>query len=62
MNNYNIKIYKGAVIQKQPKGKEKVIYKNLTLKQANEYFYGIDNTYIREQKETKWKNLDYPQD
>ncbi len=29
-------------------GKEKVIHDNLTLREANEYFYGIDNTYIRE--------------
>ena len=44
------------VVHKQPwNEKENVIYKNLTLKQANEYFYGIDNTYVREQKETKWK-------
>lgn len=37
------------VVHIQPwDGQEKVLHKNLTLKQANEYFYGIDNTYIRE--------------
>ena len=35
----------------QQDGSEKVIHKNLTEKEANEYFYGIDNTYIREMKE-----------
>ena len=43
---------KYEVIHKQPwDGKERVIHKNLTLEEANEYFYGIENTYIREQEE-----------
>lgn len=32
-------------------GKEVVIKRNLTEKEAIEYFNGIDNTYYREQKE-----------
>lgn len=35
----------------KPNGKEEVIHKNLTEYQAIEYFYGIDNTYYREQEE-----------
>lgn len=34
----------------KPNGKEEVIHKNLTEEQAIEYFYGIDNTYYREQE------------
>ena len=32
-------------------GKETIIRKNVTLREANEAFYGIDNTYIEEVKE-----------
>ena len=43
---------KYELIHVQPwDGKEVVIKRNLTEKQAIEYFYGIDNTYYREQKE-----------
>lgn len=39
------------VVHIQPwNGKEVVIHKNLTEKQAIEYFEGIDNTYYREMK------------
>ena len=34
----------------RPNGKEEVIKRNLTEEQAIEYFYGIDNTYYREQE------------
>lgn len=37
-------------------GKERVIHKNLTLAEANYYFYGIDNTYIREMEVNKNDN------
>ena len=43
---------KWEVVHVQPwDGKEKVIYKNLTEQEANEYFNAIDNTYIREMEE-----------
>ena len=44
MNKYEL-------VHVQPwNGKEVVIKRNLTEKQAIEYFNGIDNTYYREQK------------
>lgn len=40
------------VVHVQPwNGKEVVIKRNLTEAQANEYFYGIENAYIRNTKE-----------
>ena len=45
---------KWEVVHVQPwDGKEKVIHKNLTEQEANEYFNNIDNTYIREMKTDK---------
>lgn len=45
------------VVHIQPwNGKEVVIKRNLTEKQAIEYFNGIDNTYYREQEGTKDDN------
>lgn len=34
----------------KPDGTEEVYKRNLTEREAIEYFYGIDNTYYREQK------------
>lgn len=39
------------VIHVSPSGKETVIRRNVSLKDANEAFYGIDNTYIVEVEE-----------
>ena len=41
---------KYELIITRPNGKEEVIKRNLTEKQAIEYFSNIDNTYYREQK------------
>lgn len=41
------------VIHVSPSGKETVIRKNVSLREANEAFYGIDNTYIEEIREDK---------
>lgn len=41
------------VIHVSASGKETVIRKNVSLYEANEAFYGIDNTYIEEIKEDK---------
>lgn len=40
---------KYELILVKPNGEE-VIHRNLTEEQAIEYFYGIDNTYYREQE------------
>jgi hypothetical protein len=40
---------KYELVIKRANGKEEVIKRNLTLKQAIDYFEGIDNTYYREQ-------------
>jgi hypothetical protein len=42
---------KFELIITRPNEKEEVIKRNLTEKQAIEYFENIDNTYYREQKE-----------
>lgn len=42
---------KYELIITRPNGKEEVIKRNLTEKQAIEYFQNIDNTYYKEQKE-----------
>jgi hypothetical protein len=34
-------------------GKETIVKKNVSLYEANEYFYSVDNTYIVEADETK---------
>lgn len=34
------------VIHVAPNGKETIIRKNVSIREANEAFYGIDNTYI----------------
>ena len=39
------------VIHVSASGKETVIRKNVSLKEANEAFYAIDNTYIEEVKD-----------
>ena len=39
------------VIHVNPNGKETIIRKNVSLYEANEAFYGIDNTYIEEVKD-----------
>lgn len=41
------------VIHVNPQGKERIIRKNVSLREANEAFYGIDNTYIEEVKENE---------
>lgn len=41
------------VIHVSANGKETIIRKNVDLWEANEAFYGIDNTYIEEIKENK---------
>lgn len=41
---------KYEVVIERPNGKDEVIYKNLTEKQAIEYTDFIDNTYYREQE------------
>jgi hypothetical protein len=42
---------KYEVVIKKPNGKEEVIHKNLTLKEAIEYFENINNTYYRKMEQ-----------
>lgn len=39
------------VVHVAPNGRETVIRENVSLREANEAFYGIENTYIEEVKE-----------
>ena len=41
------------VIHVSASGKETIIRKNVSEKEANEAFYGIDNTYIEEIKDNE---------